>query len=509
MVSLVQVASTLPIFLLAIPAGALADIFDKRLFLVFGEVGITVTAMIFAAIVWLDLATPLNLLLFTLLSSTAVAFTWPAWLAVVPQLVPKADLSAAIAADSMGMNVSRAVGPALGGVVATSLGLSAPFWVNSFSNLGVVAALLAWRSRKAAKSTLPVERLGNAIRIGLRHARHSPPLRATLVRAVAFFLFGSAYWALLPLITHTQLGGGASLYGALLGTIGASAVVSGMFIPGMENWIGRNGVVVASSVGTALALILFGLASDWVLATVASIIAGASWIAAAASLNVCAQAALPEWVRGRGIAIYVTVFFGALTVGSGVWGGIADMIGLRMALFLAAAALLVGVPITARWRLLTGKQLDLSPSMQWPAPSLNRSLLESRGRVLVIVEYRINNEDRAAFLDAIEDLGEERRRNGAYGWGIFEDITEDEKFLETFFVESWLEYLRQHERGTRSGRTLDQKVKAFTLGGEPAVSHLIAPERHEFFPPRHKRAWRQLVFRRRSQDSVRPDSPAA
>src|SRR3954463_10943545 len=235
MVALVQAASTVPMFLLAIPAGALADIFDKRRFLLFGEVSITITATVFAAIVWLDLATPLNLLLFTLLSSTAVAFTWPAWLAVVPQLVPKEDLSAAIAADSMGMNVSRAVGPALGGVFASGLGLSAPFWVNGFSNLGVIAALLAWRPRKAGKSTLPIERLGSAIRTGLRHARYNPPLRATLVRAVAFFLFSSAYWALLPLLTHSQLAGGPSLYGALLGTIGASAVAGAILMPRMES----------------------------------------------------------------------------------------------------------------------------------------------------------------------------------------------------------------------------------------------------------------------------------
>src|SRR4051812_47985724 len=157
MVALVQAASTFPMFLFAIPAGALADILDKRLFLLVGELSITVTATVFAAIVWLDLATPFNLLLFTVVSSTAVAFTWPAWLVVVPQLVPKADLPAAIAADSMGINISRAIGPALGGVVAASLGLSAPFWVNGFSNIGVVGALFAWRPRKAGESTLPME----------------------------------------------------------------------------------------------------------------------------------------------------------------------------------------------------------------------------------------------------------------------------------------------------------------------------------------------------------------
>jgi MFS family permease len=503
MVALVQAASTFPMFLLAIPAGALADIIDKRRLLLFGELSITIIATVFAAIVWLDLATPLNLLLFTLLTGTAVALTWPAWLAVVPQLVPKADLSAAITADSMGMNVSRAVGPALGGAIAGALGLSAPFWVNGFSNLGVVAALLAWRPRKGVKSTLPVERLGSAIRTGVRYARHSPPLRATLVRAVAFFVFGSAYWALLPLITHSQIGGGPSLYGALLGTIGGSAVAGAMLMPQLESKIGRNGVVIASTIGTAVALVLFGLANDWLLATAASIIAGVCWIGAVASLNVSAQVALPDWVRGRGIAIYMSVFFGALTAGSALWGGVADVLGLSMANFVAAAGLLIGIPATCRWQLPSGKQLDLTPSMHWPAPILNPSLAESRGRVLVLMEYRVSADHRAPFLAAVQNLGEERRRDGAYAWGIFEDVAEDDRFVETFLVESWLEYLRQHERATRRGRALDQAVKAFSSPGDPVVSHLISADGNGILPTRHKRAWRDLIFRKKS---IRPDA---
>jgi MFS family permease len=495
MVALVQAASTFPMFVVAIPAGALADIVDKRLLLLIGEISVTITGAIFATIVWLDFVTPVNLLLFTLLSSTAVALTAPAWQAVVPELVPSAELTPAIAANSMGMNVSRAIGPALGGVIASSFGLAAPFWVNAFSNLGVVAALLNWRPMRQAKSTLPMERLGSAIRTGLRHARYNPPLRATLVRSAAFFLFGSAYWALLPLVTYSQLGGGPTLYGALLGTIGASAVVGAMLMPRIETRIGRSGIVVASSIGTALAMILFGLANDWVLAAAASIVAGASWIAAVASLNVSAQVALPDWVRGRGIAIYVSVFYGTLTFGSALWGEVADVAGLRMANFLAAAALLAGIPATARWRLHTGKQPDLTPSMNWPAPILNSSLRASRGRVLVIVEYCVDAADRIRFLAAIEELGEERRRDGAYAWGVFEDVTVDCRFLETFLVESWLEYLRQHERVTRRGRALYDRARALSQR-EPIMSHLIAPERDALFPPRHKRAWRQFVSRK-------------
>ena len=233
-VSMVQVATTLPMFLFALPAGALADIIDKRKFLIVAEVTTTVLSAIFAAIVWFDLATPGNLLLFTFLIGAAGALTAPAWQSIVPQLVPRQDLQPAVAANSVGFNVSRAVGPALGGVIVASIGIAAPFWLNAVSNLGIVGALLWWRSPRTSTNRLPVERFGSAIRIGFRHARNNPHLQATLIRAAAFFLFASAYWALLPLVARTQIAGGPDLYGYLLGAIGAAAVGAALGLPWLK-----------------------------------------------------------------------------------------------------------------------------------------------------------------------------------------------------------------------------------------------------------------------------------
>ena len=203
-VSLVQVATTLPIFLFAFPVGALADIVDRRKFLILAQVLMTVVSTAFAAIVWLGAATPANLLLFTFLIGIGGAMTSPAFQAIVPQLVPKADLNSAVAANSVGMNVSRAIGPALAGVLVAAIGISSPFWLNALSNLGVITALMAWRQSQRRTETQPVERFSGAIRVGLRHARNNPHLRATLVRASAFFLFASAYWALLPLVARSR-----------------------------------------------------------------------------------------------------------------------------------------------------------------------------------------------------------------------------------------------------------------------------------------------------------------
>jgi hypothetical protein len=235
--------------------------------------------------------------------------------------------------------------------------------------------------------------------------------------------------------------------------------------------------VAAGTAGTAIALLLFGLARSSAVALVASLIAGAAWIAVLASLNVSAQLALPEWVRARGLALFMTVYFGAHTAGSALWGQVATLAGLPIAHFVAAAGALLVIPLTWRWRLQTGADVDLTPSMHWPAPIVSRAVGEDRGPVLVTVEYRIDPAQRRPFLAALDHLGQERRRDGAYRWGVFEDAADPARFVETFLVESWLEHLRQHERVTHADRVLQREVQRFNLEGEPKVTHMIAAEK--------------------------------
>ncbi|MGC2824359.1 MAG: MFS transporter, partial [Pseudolabrys sp.] len=312
---------------------------------------------------------------------------------------------------------------------------------------------------------------------GFRHARHNPHLRATLVRAVAFFLFASAYWALLPLVARSQISGGPELYGILLGAIGAGAVGGAFALPWLKAKFGPDRVVAAGTAGTAATLVLFGLAREPVMGLAASVLAGVSWIAVLASLNVSAQVALPDWVRGRGLSMFVTVFFGAMALGSAVWGQVAGMLGLPDAHFIAAAGALIAIPLTRRWKLQTAAGIDLTPSMHWPAPVITHEVEVDRGPVLVTVEYRIQRGDRKAFLAALEKLAHERRRDGAYAWGVFEDSAEEGRFLETFLVESWLEHLRQHQRVTKADRILQSAVHRYHVEGAPKVTHFIAAGR--------------------------------
>ena len=476
-VSLVQVTASLPIFLLAIPAGALADIIDRRRFLIIGEAANTAIAVVFAVLVSLNLVTAAVLLLFTFLISAFGAFTAPAWQAVTPQLVPKQDLPAAIAANSIGFNLSRAIGPALGGAFAAAFGIASPFWINAASNLGINGGLIWWHPPRQHTTRLPAERFAGAIRAGLRYARNNLFFRATLLHAIAFFLFASAYWALLPLVTRDQIAAGPGIYGVLVGAIGAGAIGGALALPHATTKLGPDRLVAAGTLGTVLALVLFGLAHDTPTALVASLLAGAAWIVVLSSLNVSAQVALPEWVRARGLAIFMTVYFGAHTAGSALWGQLAAVWGLPFAHFIAAAGALLAIPITWRWHLQAGAKVDLTPSLHWAAPVVSHEIEDDRGPVLVTVEYRIDPAERRPFLAALDRLGRERRRDGAYRWGVFEDAADPSRFVETFLIASWLEHLRQHERVTNADRVLQTQVQRFQLEGAPKVTHMIAADK--------------------------------
>jgi MFS family permease len=476
LVSLVQVANTLPMLLFALPAGTLTDIVDRRRLLIAGETANTLLPAIFAAMVWMNLVSPTSLLLFMFLIGVFGTLTSPGWQAVTPALVPKSALPAAISANSVGVNVSRAIGPALAGAIIGPLGIAAPFVINAVSNLGVNAAIVWWREPKKPATALPVERFGTAFQTGFRYALNNPSLRSTLVRCVAFFLFASSYWALLPLVARNQIHGGPQLYGVLLGAIGLGAVGGSFAMPKWNERMGPDRLVAIAGIGTTIALVLFGIAREPIVALAACIIAGISWIVAIATLNVSAQVALPDWVRGRGLAIYMTVLFGAMTLGSALWGKIAAVAGLPLAHFISAAALLLAIPLSSRWKLQRGAKLDLTPSMSWPAPVVSDDVEESDGPVLVTVEYRLAGENgREPFLRNLALLRRERLRDGAFAWGVFEDTAQRGRFLETFQLDSWVEHLRQHERVTHADEVVQQAIRAF-LATDPIVTHFINPD---------------------------------
>lgn len=474
-VSLVQVATMLPVVILGLPAGALADILDRRKLLIAINVALTAIVAVLALLVGLGSINAFALLIFTALIGAGAALIAPAWQAIVPSLVPRNELQAAISLNSVGINISRAIGPALAGILIGAIGMSAPFWVNALSTIGVVMALIWWRPTDPDSSPLPAEHFVSALRIGLRHSRHNPHLSATLIRAAGFFVFGSAYWALLPLIARDQIAAGPQLYGLLLGTIGAGAVAGASILPRLKTWLGPDRLVAAATIGTGAALILFGLAETPAVGFFASFIAGVCWIAVLAPINVSAQVALPAWIKGRGLALYATVQFGSMAIGSALWGQVANMVGIPVALFIAAAGVLIAIPLLWRFKLQTGALQDLTPSMHWPAPVVAIDVEPDRGPVQVTVEYEIEPADRQVFLQAVAKLRAERLRDGAYAWAVYEDSADPTHVMEAFLVPSWLEHQRQHHRVSHADREVQESVRRFHKGpNDPIVRHLIA-----------------------------------
>lgn len=475
MVALVQAATTLPIFLFALPAGALADIVDRRRLLLLIQTLMALAALALGLVVLLGEITAAGLVAFTFAMGVGAAFVAPAWQAIVPQLVPKAELPSAIALNSLGINVSRAIGPALGGSIIVAIGVAWPFLLNTVSFLAVIAALLWWKPPAAPKKTLPAERFVSAMRSGVRYARSSPPLMATFVRAIAFFLFASAYWALLPLIARQMLAGDAQTYGTLVTCIGIGAVAGAVLLPRVRKQLGADRLVVAGTLGTMGTLLTFALATNIVAASAASLLAGASWIAVLSSLNVSAQMSLPDWVRARGLSVYNAVFAGAMTAGSVIWGQVAGNIGIPIALVTAAVGALLGIVLTRRFHLQGGAELDLAPSSHWPQPIVTANAEADAGPVMTTVEYRVDPAKIQSFMAAIGDLENERRRDGAFAWGIFQDTAEPGRMLEYFIEESWLEHLRHHERVTQADRDIQARVHALHIGSDPPrVTHYLA-----------------------------------
>ncbi len=469
MVALVEAADSIPVMLLALPAGALADIVDRRRFLIAVQVYLLIVAGVLGILTWLDLMTAWGLLGFIFALGVGTAMTMPAWAAIVPDLVPTDELPSAIALNSIAINVSRAIGPAIAGFLVAAVGAWLVFVLNALSYIGILAVLLRWK-RDRVKSALPAERFLGAIRVGMRFVMHTRALQVVLIRGTAFFIFASATWSLFPLIVRRELGRGPETYGVLLTCIGVGAVAGAMMLPWLRTKISRDVLVASASALYALAALALAHVQNLALLAVAMLATGVAWISILSALQVSAQMTLPAWVRARGLAAFVVVFMGGMAVGSIMWGQIATQIGIPAALTAAALGMVAAILVTWNFKLGHHQVLDFRPSMDWPAPVLAEIPEPDSGPVMVTIEYRIQAAKRAEFVAAMQAVREMRRRNGAYFWELFHESAHPGRFLECFMDESWLEHLRQHERASVADREILQRAKKFLIEGESTKS---------------------------------------
>jgi MFS family permease len=478
MVALMQTATSLPFFLLALPAGALADIVDRRRLLLVTQVWMLCAATALGICTLMHLTGPWILLGLTLALGLGAALNAPAWQATTPELVPPEQLPAAVALTGVSVNVARAVGPALGGLLVAALGTGWVFLLNAVSFLGVVAVLVRWRREVNVTSRLPPEDVPGAMRAGLRYVRHSAPFRGVLVRTAAFVVPAAALWALLPLFARHGLGLSAVGYGSLLGCLGLGAIMGALGLPRVRAQVSSDRLVVIATIVFAAVSIGLAMAPGAVVAGAVLLVGGVAWMAAMSTLNVAAQSAVPAWVRARALAVGLLALQGGLAFGSLLWGATATHIGIPRTLMAGAVLLLAGAALTTRFVLHGLSNLDLRPDPRWTLPQTACDLDGDEGPVLVTLEYHVAPDDADAFVAAVRRLEAIRRRDGAIRWNVYRDTEDATRWVETFVVESWLEHLRQHERITASDRVVLDAARRFHRGADgPRIRHHIAAPR--------------------------------
>jgi MFS family permease len=473
-VSLVQTATTLPTFLIGLPAGALGDILDRRKLMLGAQAFMLACAAALGVLTVLDQIGIATVLALTFGIGLGSALLRPSWQAVQPELVERDEIPQAAALNGVSMNMARAVGPAIGGVVVAVTTAGAVFIANAISFLGVMGVLLWWR-RPPQESALGAEHVPHAIRVGTRFVRHSPRLRSVLTRTLSFCLFSSALWALLPVIAHDRLDMGSGGYGLLLGAVGVGAVAGAFVLSAARARWSADCVVAAATLAFVLVALVLGWSRSAPLVALALVLGGLAWIAVLSSLNASAQVALPAWVRARGMATYLLVFQGGQAAGSLIWGTLATHTSTKTTLTVVAIGLALALALSSRrHKIASSVTFDMTPVSHFTEPDLVIDPDPHRP-VLITIEYRVPPENHDKFRDEMQRLGRSRRRTGAERWSLYQDAADPNRFVENYLVDSWEEHMRQHyERQTALDETLQQRVLALTADGQtPPAQHLI------------------------------------
>ncbi|MGH8249150.1 MAG: MFS transporter [Steroidobacteraceae bacterium] len=474
MVALVQASVALPVMLLSLAAGAVADNRDRRTVMLGTQYFMLAVSIALAACAWAGWMTPWLLLLFTFLIGCGSAFNAPAWQASVGDMVPRAELPGAVALNSLGFNIARSVGPAIGGAIVAVAGVAMAFAVNAASYVALIAVLARWRPL-GAPQILPRESLGVAMAAGVRYVSMSPAIRTVLTRSAIFGVGSSAVMALMPLVASELLGGGPLTYGLLLGAFGVGAVGGAIGAARLRRSYSTETIVRWACIAFAIAATIAGVSTNLMATMAGLLLAGAGWVLALATFNVAVQLATPRWVVARALSLYQMAAFGGIAGGSWLWGVIAERESIMLSLFAGAAVLLACAALGALRPLAQSQDLDLDPLRQlWEAPETAVPVEPRTGPVVITIEYVIRQEDQLRFLAAMSERRRIRRRDGALNWRLLRDLSDPELWIERYETPTWLDYLRLNNRMTRSDAVVPESLRALHRGPDsPRVRRMI------------------------------------
>lgn len=491
MVALVQASVTLPIMLLSLVSGAMADGLDRRRVMLAAQAFMLLVSLTLAVCAWFDLVTPWLLLLFTFLIGCGAAFNAPAWQASVGDMVPRHQLPSAVALNSMGFNIARSAGPALGGAIVAAGGAAMAFGVNALSYVALLVVLARWRP-PPQRQLLPRETLGLAIASGLRYAAMSPSIRSVLLRSVVFGAGASSLMALMPLIAKVLVGGGPLTYGLLLGAFGVGAVGGAVSSAWLRRRLGSEAIVRGACLAFALAAGVAGAADMLALTMAVLVLGGAAWVLALSTFNVTVQLSAPRWVMARALSLYQMAAFGGMAGGSWLWGEVSAAHGIGTALLCAAGVLVGCGALGLWWPLAQAEDRNLAPLREWTAPATAVPVEASSGPVVVSIEYRIREDDIVEFLSAMADRRRIRRRDGAQQWRLLRDVADPMLWIERYKTPTWLEYVRHNNRITLDDARIPQRLRELHQGpGDPLVRRMLERE-PSVMPTRHPAEPREL-----------------
>lgn len=474
MVALVQAAATAPVFLLALPAGALSDIVDRRHYLIATQIWMFVVAISLAFLTLFEVTSAWMLVGLTFCMGIGGSLMAPAWSAILPEVVRSEEIPAAVALNSLAFNFARALGPALAGIIISSFGNWAVFFLNSISFVLVICVLYAWK-REVIPEDLPAERFASAIRVGIGYAIHSPVLKAAGVRAVAFFVFSSCLWALLPLLAKQLSSGSAQAYSVLVSSIGIGALVGVVALPRVRKKYSTDHIVSGATAICAIAMFALAQLSFLPLMIVMMMFVGIGWTAVYCSIQLTTQLALPNWVRSRGLALFMVVFMGSMSGGSLLWGFIAAHTSVPTAMIIASIGALVCILLAGKFPLAEAEQIDHTPAMDWEAPAIHEEVTHDKGPVMVMLRYKVRSDVHQEFRNTLLKVRLHRRRHGAYSWSIYQDSKSPNVFFEVYMMESWLEHLRKQQRLPAAFRELQESLLQYLEPGEqPTIRRWLA-----------------------------------
>ena len=465
-VALVQTAASLPVFLLGIPSGALADILDRKRYFLITQIWVAVVASLLSFTIFLGWISPPLLLALVFANGIGLAMRWPVFSAIVPELVPRPQLPAALALNGVSMNASRILGPLIAGALIASVGSAWVFLLNAVLSLAAAIVITRWQ-REHKTHPLGRERLTSAMRIGLQYVAQSHHLKGVLVRISIFFFTSTALVALMPLIARNLHGGGAATFTLMLASMGAGAIVSTAFLPQLRRAMPRDTLILGGAAMQSLAMLVMAFTTHSGVAVLAMLFAGAAWITTANTLSVSAQMGLPDWVRARGMSMYQMAIMGSSAAGAAVWGQVATVASVQTSLIFAACAGLLAMALANRFMRGQGMVEDLTPSRAFNLPQADEP--PKHGNVMIMIEYRIDPARALEFRTLMIESRRSRLSHGALSWELLHDINEPSRFVEMIVDESWNDHLRRFDRVTTADVALRDRKLAFHIGESPPV----------------------------------------